>query len=110
MPPCFQKIMARKKRPTSEKAAAATGDEATKQGIAASETAQARPPNLDEAEVTRFSQLASEWWDPQGKFKPLHKFNPVRVEYIRDTLLKHFNREIEAARPFSDIDILDIGC
>ena len=67
-------------------------------------------PNVDKDEVKRFSDLADEWWNPAGKFKPLHKFNPVRVEYIRDCLLKHFKRDISAEKPLDGLRILDIGC
>ncbi len=67
-------------------------------------------PNVDKDEVKRFSDLAGEWWNPNGKFKPLHKFNPVRVEYIRDCLLKHFKRDIHSDKPLEGLSILDIGC
>ncbi|MES2906336.1 MAG: bifunctional 2-polyprenyl-6-hydroxyphenol methylase/3-demethylubiquinol 3-O-methyltransferase UbiG, partial [Pseudomonadota bacterium] len=66
--------------------------------------------NVDAAEVERFSKLASEWWNPNGKFKPLHKFNPVRLEYIRDSLARHYDRDIESEMPLKDLSILDIGC
>ena len=65
---------------------------------------------IDPLEVERFSKLANEWWNPNGKFKPLHRFNPVRLEYIRDTLLRHYKRDIEAGKPLEGLTILDIGC
>lgn len=65
---------------------------------------------IDAAEVERFSRLAQEWWNPAGKFKPLHKFNPVRLEYIRAQLAMNFDRDITAGRPFEGLSILDIGC
>ncbi len=59
-------------------------------------------------EIDKFSKLASEWWDPEGKFKPLHKFNPVRLRYIRNTLMK---KNIKPnSKPLKNIRILDIGC
>lgn len=65
---------------------------------------------IDQAEVDRFSALAAEWWNPNGKFKPLHKFNPVRLAYIRDMVSSHFGRDPNAAQPFKDLRFLDIGC
>ncbi len=65
---------------------------------------------VDPAEVERFSKIAAEWWDPAGKFKPLHKFNPVRLAYIRETALRHFGRDGGPRRPFEGLSLLDIGC
>ncbi|MEW9805569.1 bifunctional 2-polyprenyl-6-hydroxyphenol methylase/3-demethylubiquinol 3-O-methyltransferase UbiG [Mesorhizobium marinum] len=65
---------------------------------------------IDAAEVERFSAMAAEWWDPNGKFRPLHKFNPVRLVYIRDKVAAHFGRDPHAARPFEGLRFLDIGC
>ena len=65
---------------------------------------------IDAGEVERFSRLAQEWWNPAGKFKPLHKFNPVRLEYIREQLAMNFDRDITTARPFEGLSVLDIGC
>ena len=65
---------------------------------------------IDQAEVDRFSRLAAEWWNPKGKFRPLHKFNPVRLTYIRDTVCGHFDRDPKAAKPFEGLRLLDIGC
>ena len=65
---------------------------------------------IDPAEVDRFSRLAAEWWNPKGKFKPLHKFNPVRLTYIRDMVCGHFGRDPKAAAPFAGLRLLDIGC
>ena len=59
---------------------------------------------INKKEIDKFSKLASEWWNPNGKFKPLHKFNPVRLSYIKESITKKFNRSIK------DIKILDIGC
>eukprot|EP00752_Nemacystus_decipiens_P019591 g17647.t1 len=66
--------------------------------------------SIDPEEVARFSALAAEWWDPKGKFGVLHKFNPVRLAYIREKLCAHFGRDEKLARPFEGLRILDIGC
>ena len=65
---------------------------------------------IDEAEVAKFSAIAEEWWDPFGKFKPLHKFNPVRLAYIRDKTCGHFRRNAADKEPLSGLRLLDIGC
>lgn len=61
-------------------------------------------------EVARFTAMAEAWWDPWGKFKPLHKFNPVRLNFMRRKLADHFGRDAEAARPFEGLTLLDVGC
>lgn len=66
--------------------------------------------SIDPAEVERFSRIAAEWWDPRGKFAPLHKFNPVRLAYIRDHALYRFGRDPAARQPFTGLRLLDIGC
>ena len=66
--------------------------------------------SIDPAEVERFSRIAAEWWDPKGKFAPLHKFNPVRLGFIRDQALHRFGRDGTARRPFEGLTLLDIGC
>ncbi|MFP9138780.1 bifunctional 2-polyprenyl-6-hydroxyphenol methylase/3-demethylubiquinol 3-O-methyltransferase UbiG [Devosia sp. XGJD_8] len=65
---------------------------------------------INDAEIAKFTAMAEQWWDPKGKFKPLHKFNPVRLSYIRDNLLLHFGRDGNAMRPFDGLTILDVGC
>lgn len=65
---------------------------------------------IDPAEVAHFSRIAGEWWNPQGKFRPLHKFNPTRLEYLKEQICKHFNRDPLAAKPFAGLRVLDIGC
>ncbi|MFD2236633.1 bifunctional 2-polyprenyl-6-hydroxyphenol methylase/3-demethylubiquinol 3-O-methyltransferase UbiG [Aureimonas populi] len=65
---------------------------------------------IDAAEVERFSRLAAEWWNPAGKFKPLHKFNPVRLAYIREEVGLNFGLDPKADRPFEGLSMLDIGC
>lgn len=72
--------------------------------------AEAQRTTIDTAEVERFSALAAEWWNPNGKFRPLHKFNPVRLAYIRDQVAARFGRDPRAAKPFDGLRILDIGC
>ena len=70
----------------------------------------ARRSTVDAGEVERFSALAAEWWNPNGKFRPLHKFNPVRLAYIRDQVAARFGRDPHVARPFEGLRFLDIGC
>lgn len=66
--------------------------------------------SVDPAEVERFSAIAAEWWNPTGKFKPLHLFNPVRLGFIRDEAARRFGRDIRTPRPFAGLRLLDIGC
>ena len=66
--------------------------------------------SIDPAEVERFSKIAAEWWDPKGKFAPLHRFNPTRLAFIRDQALHRFARDATARRPFEGLRLLDIGC
>lgn len=65
---------------------------------------------IDDAQVEWFTKMAAEWWDPRGKFKPLHKFNPVRIAYIREKACAHFGRDEKSARPLEGLRILDVGC
>ncbi len=65
---------------------------------------------VDPAEIGRFAAMASEWWAPHGKFRPLHKLNPVRLAYIRDQLCGHFGRDARRPRPFAGLRLLDVGC
>lgn len=66
--------------------------------------------SIDPAEIARFSAMAAEWWDPQGKFRPLHKFNPVRLGFIRDRVAAHFRCDSQSGRPIEGLRLLDIGC
>src|SRR5215212_404972 len=75
-----------------------------------SNSQNASSPTVDAAEVARFSALAAEWWDPHGKMAPLHKFNPVRLAYIRDRLVAHFGRDGKRLDSLKGLRILDIGC
>jgi 2-polyprenyl-6-hydroxyphenyl methylase/3-demethylubiquinone-9 3-methyltransferase len=61
-------------------------------------------------EIARFTAMAEAWWDPTGKFKPLHKFNPVRIDYMRRAFAAHFGRDASAPRPFEGLTLLDVGC
>lgn len=65
---------------------------------------------IDRAEVAKFEAMAAEWWDPNGKFKPLHKMNPVRLGYITRQIAAEFERDLDAPRPFEGLRVLDIGC
>jgi 2-polyprenyl-6-hydroxyphenyl methylase/3-demethylubiquinone-9 3-methyltransferase len=65
---------------------------------------------INDAEIAKFTAMAEQWWDPKGKFKPLHKFNPVRLRYIREHLLAHFGLDGAAMRPLQGLSILDVGC
>jgi len=71
---------------------------------------EAAKTTIDQAEVDRFSAMAAEWWDPAGKFRPLHKFNPVRLTYIRDRVAAKFDRDPRSHRPLEGLRVLDIGC
>lgn len=66
--------------------------------------------SVDPAEVARFARIAGEWWDPAGKFAPLHRLGPARMTFLRDRLATHFGRELPAMRPLEGLSILDIGC
>ena len=65
--------------------------------------------SINKKEIEKFSKMASEWWNPEGKFKPLHKFNPIRIKYIKKNIINNFKLKNEN-KPLSGINILDIGC
>ncbi|MBM3488069.1 MAG: bifunctional 2-polyprenyl-6-hydroxyphenol methylase/3-demethylubiquinol 3-O-methyltransferase UbiG [Alphaproteobacteria bacterium] len=69
-----------------------------------------RRTSVDPDEIARFAALAEAWWDSDGKFRALHRFNPPRLAYIRDRLCRHFGRGEAGFRPFDGLAILDIGC
>lgn len=71
---------------------------------------QAATSTVDPAEVAKFEAMAAEWWDPQGKFKPLHMMNPVRLDYIVRQVAAEFGRDPAGPLPFAGLRILDIGC
>jgi 2-polyprenyl-6-hydroxyphenyl methylase/3-demethylubiquinone-9 3-methyltransferase len=64
----------------------------------------------DLREINKFSEMASEWWDPNGKFAPLHKFNPIRQEYLVDKIKNHFSILPNGSYPFKNLTLLDVGC
>tara|TARA_R110002110_G_scaffold218324_3_gene432347 strand:- start:201 stop:938 length:738 start_codon:yes stop_codon:yes gene_type:complete len=71
---------------------------------------QTAQTTIDPDEVARFSAMADEWWDPAGKFRPLHKFNPIRLGYIRDRLCDRFGRDPRSLTPLDGLTLLDVGC
>jgi 2-polyprenyl-6-hydroxyphenyl methylase / 3-demethylubiquinone-9 3-methyltransferase len=66
--------------------------------------------SIDPAEIEKFSAMASEWWSPDGKFAPLHRFNPIRLRFIRETAARRFARPTQSLKPFEGLALLDIGC
>ena len=64
---------------------------------------------INKKEIEKFSKIAEEWWNPEGKFKPLHKFNPIRISYIKENIIETFKLE-NKKNPLKDIKILDVGC
>ena len=64
---------------------------------------------INKKEIEKFSKIAEEWWDPAGKFKPLHKFNPIRISYIKENIISTFNLQ-KSDGSLKGIKILDIGC
>ena len=77
--------------------------------IEASDAAPEKP-SIDPDEVAKFSAIAAEWWDPKGKFRPLHRFNPVRLGFIRNQIIEHFGKDGSERKPFKGLRLLDIGC
>jgi 2-polyprenyl-6-hydroxyphenyl methylase / 3-demethylubiquinone-9 3-methyltransferase len=65
--------------------------------------------SIDQAEVDKFARMAEEWWDPKGKFAPLHKMNPLRLAFIRDRMIEHFGCDAQSYEPFKGLQVLDIG-
>ncbi len=66
--------------------------------------------SVDPSEIAKFERMAAEWWNPEGKFAPLHKFNPVRLTYTRDIVCEHFGRDAKSGTPFTGLRLLDVGC
>ena len=73
-------------------------------------TAENISASVDPAEIAQFSAMAATWWDPNGPFKPLHKLNPTRIAYARDSLCRHFDRDPKSDQPLKGLRLLDIGC
>lgn len=71
---------------------------------------QATPTTVSPDEIAKFEAMADEWWDPNGKFKPLHMLNPTRLDYITTQIALEFDRDLTTARPFAGLRLLDIGC
>jgi len=71
---------------------------------------QAAQSTIDDGEIAKFEAMAAEWWDPDGKFKPLHMLNPCRLDYITSQIAAEFDRDLSAEAPFAGLRILDIGC
>ncbi|MFC3613538.1 bifunctional 2-polyprenyl-6-hydroxyphenol methylase/3-demethylubiquinol 3-O-methyltransferase UbiG [Lutimaribacter marinistellae] len=71
---------------------------------------QASPNTVDPAEIAKFEAMAAEWWDPAGKFKPLHMLNPCRLDYITAQIAGEFGRDLADDQPFAGLRLLDIGC
>ena len=65
---------------------------------------------VDKTEIEKFSKLAKDWWNPKGKFRPLHLFNPARISFIKDKLISHFALNPNSEKPLQKLKILDIGC
>ena len=65
---------------------------------------------INKKEIEKFSQIAEEWWDPDGKFKPLHKFNPIRISYIKNNIISSFKLNASDNKPLKKVKILDVGC
>lgn len=65
---------------------------------------------VDPAEIAKFEAMADEWWDPNGKFKPLHMLNPVRLDYITSQICAEFGRDVTQDMPFSGLSLIDVGC
>jgi 2-polyprenyl-6-hydroxyphenyl methylase / 3-demethylubiquinone-9 3-methyltransferase len=66
--------------------------------------------NVDKTEVERFAAIAAEWWDPHGKFRPLHQLNPVRLAFMREAILAHTGGDARSGKPFAGMTVLDVGC
>ncbi|MFO7804160.1 MAG: bifunctional 3-demethylubiquinol 3-O-methyltransferase/2-polyprenyl-6-hydroxyphenol methylase, partial [Paracoccaceae bacterium] len=73
-------------------------------------TAQPKVNTVDDGEIAKFEAMAAEWWDPSGKFKPLHMMNPVRLDYITSQIAGEFDRDLSSDKPLAGLRILDIGC
>jgi 2-polyprenyl-6-hydroxyphenyl methylase/3-demethylubiquinone-9 3-methyltransferase len=65
---------------------------------------------IDPDEIAHFTAMAAEWWDPRGKFAPLHRMNPTRIRYLREQTCRHFSRDGESATPLENLSLLDVGC
>lgn len=82
----------------------------TASNVARTSQPMSKASTLDPAEVARFAALADEWWNPNGKFKPLHRLGPERMAFIRDAAVSHFERTGGGLKPLADLTFLDVGC
>lgn len=78
--------------------------------MAKTENPDTTDATVDADEIARFEEIAAEWWDENGKFKPLHRLNPTRVSYIRNHICSHFGLDAKSTRPMAGLKVLDIGC
>lgn len=76
----------------------------------ANTTADGSATTVDQAEIAQFDRIATDWWDPDGLFKPLHQMNPLRLGYIRDRVTDHFRLEADTVEPFDGLRFVDVGC
>ncbi|NQZ73863.1 MAG: 3-demethylubiquinone-9 3-O-methyltransferase, partial [Dinoroseobacter sp.] len=72
--------------------------------------ANSKTTTVDPDEIAKFEAMAADWWDPTGKFKPLHMLNPCRLDYITQQIAAEFERDLTNAHPFKGLRLLDIGC
>ena len=82
----------------------------TMQVTPSSSSSSASGSTVDPAEIAKFSRLSQEWWDPNGKMAPLHKINPLRLQFIRDAACRKFERSARSLNCLADLRLLDIGC
>lgn len=66
--------------------------------------------SIDSDEIAKFEKIAEEWWDPEGKFKPLHRMNPLRIKYLKRLICAHYDLDFDSNKALENLDILDIGC
>ena len=95
---------------TSDTTSKKPGFDAVSSGSGTGSSNGGTRPTLDEAELKRFAALAADWWDPKGKFRPLHQIGPVRLEFVRDRLKEHFKLDGRGIKPLAGLSVLDIGC
>jgi 2-polyprenyl-6-hydroxyphenyl methylase/3-demethylubiquinone-9 3-methyltransferase len=96
----------------AEKASSALHLSLRCKGISMASTAahQSTPSTVDPEEIEKFSRMADEWWDPKGKFRPLHQLNPTRIGYLREHICAHFSKDADSLHALSGVTILDVGC
>jgi 2-polyprenyl-6-hydroxyphenyl methylase/3-demethylubiquinone-9 3-methyltransferase len=95
---------------TSDTTSKTPGPPAGSSGSGTSSDRGGKRTTLDDAELQRFAALAADWWNPKGKFRPLHQIGPVRLEFVRDRLKEHFKLDGRGIKPLAGLRVLDIGC